>query len=67
MARQVGSALGVALSVMLIAMAPAGSLDGFRYCWWLIVAVMLAAALISLRTAPARTPASGRSPVSLAE
>jgi len=56
MARQVGSALGVALSVMLIAMAPAGSLDGFRSCWWLIVGVMLTAAVISLRTAPARTP-----------
>jgi predicted MFS family arabinose efflux permease len=55
MARQVGSALGVALTVMLIASAPAGSLDGFRNCWWLMIGVMLAAAAISLRAAPART------------
>ena len=56
MARQVGSAVGVALTVMLLATAPTGSLDGFRDCWWLMVGVMLVAALISVRAAPGRSP-----------
>jgi MFS family permease len=48
MARQVGSALGVAAAVALIATAGADQLDGFHRCWWLVAAAGVAAAAVSI-------------------
>jgi EmrB/QacA subfamily drug resistance transporter len=47
MARQLGSAIGVAVLVTLLAGAPAGTLAGFRRGWLLIIACCLAASAAS--------------------
>ncbi|QMU77152.1 MFS transporter [Streptacidiphilus sp. PB12-B1b] len=72
MARQVGSALGVALSVALLATAQPRRLDEIQRTWWLLIATCVAASAVTLctrergtgqqRAAGERRPAPARTP-----
>jgi EmrB/QacA subfamily drug resistance transporter len=63
MARQIGSALGVALLVALMATATPNALDQFRRGWWLEIIVATTAALLvtgAARHTPSSRPARAR-------
>jgi hypothetical protein len=47
MARQVGSALGVAITVVLVGTIVPGTLADFRRCWWFLIAAYAASSAVS--------------------
>jgi EmrB/QacA subfamily drug resistance transporter len=62
MSRQVGSALGVAITVVLLAVAKPEALGLYHRVWWFIAATMIAASAISLaggRSRPAVVTTAG--------